>query len=667
MPSNLLLEAGFWGLPAGVAGRDPRDLPAILADLLEKERFGSARIKVWFSAARFGVLIEGLSGTQTELATEVRGPRASQAFDINRVPTPAATGFANSQGVTIKDLVVKEVEGESFVFARKLTPGGQLVTLLPRLVPLLLATPAWKVPPWKADGVLPQPPAYVCLLVDDKVPSLVVEGVSVGREVGLREGLTFRLVPLDQPTDYPKVMNDWGILAMPVDRQKRLESDIQATLSTLGTARKDRTLLETLSFEQERSYPFLLDSPPELATLPKELALELLSQAPSYIPCENAKGELTGPSLLGLNPFAPPSPAELAVRASDLRRRIRALGKTWAQDVEKPLTDRVNDLKTRPSPDGIGSLHDHALRVARRAGLLNRLLAWNVPGPLLEKGVMYFAAGWAMAVAERLPGLAPRLPPLVAEVQAVEPALVALLKEVAATWETKGSLPTTPAATLIQLAWLLNRSLPGSPTREACQERILHLLCTREIRLDLARCFTLEEDPPQFDAEPWRILLEKRLQKEAISRDKGDWLLRRPGLDPVSILQALRAWPNGPPPETSALATLKTRIHYRLQQVKIESLRLTGEEVAFATLEQKVAAMEAIPAGAWPALYEKLVEGFADIELAINSLPPVIDETSSALAGLLRLLKRVEAQLERFPFPKAPSAEPTPGGGLPTA
>ncbi|RCK79141.1 MAG: Glycyl-tRNA synthetase beta chain [Candidatus Ozemobacter sibiricus] len=667
MPSNLLLEAGFWGLPPGVAGRDPKDIPACIGELLEKERLGTARIRIWFSAARFGVLIEGLAEAQAEVTTEVRGPRASQAFDINRVPTPAATGFANSQGVSIKDLVVREVDGEAFVFARKLQPGGQLVHLLPRLVPLILASPAWRVPPWKADAALPQPPAYVCLLLDEKVPTFSVEGVPAGREIGLREGLTFRLVPLERPTDYPKIMTDWGILPLPVDRQKRLESDIQAAVSTLGTARKDKALLETIAFELEKSFPFLLDTPPELLSLPTDLALELLAQPPSYIPCENAKGEWSGTSLVGISPFRPPSSAEVAVRASDLRRRIGALRKTWLQDVEKPLADRVNDLKARPSPDGIGSLHDHALRVARRAGLLNRLLNWNVPAPLLEKGVMYFAAGRAMAVAERLPSLAPRLPPLVAEAQAVEPALVALLKEVAACWEPKSSLPTTPTATLILLAWLLNRSLPGSPTREISQERILHLLCSREIRLDLARCFTLEEDPQPFDAEPWRALVEKRLQKEGISREKGEWLLRQPGLDPVSLLQALRAWPQGPPPGMATLAALRNRIRYRLQQVKIESLRLTDEGVAFASLEQKVAAMEAMPTGAWPALYDKLMEGVAEIEVAINSLPPVIDETSSPLAGLLRLLQRVATQLDRLPYPEGGATASPPANGAPAA
>jgi hypothetical protein len=77
--------------------------------------------------------------------------------------------------------------------------------------------------------------------------------------------------------------------------------------------------------------------------------------------------------------------------------------------------------------------------------------------------------------------------------------------------------------------------------------------------------------------------------------------------------------------------------------------------------------MEAMPTGAWPALYDKLMEGVAEIEVAINSLPPVIDETSSPLAGLLRLLQRVATQLDRLPYPEGGATASPPANGAPAA
>ncbi|NLI75639.1 MAG: glycine--tRNA ligase subunit beta [Candidatus Riflebacteria bacterium] len=651
MPSNLLLEAGFWGLPPDSVGRDPRDIPPFLADLLEKERLGASRIRIWLSASRFGILLEGVPATQAEMTGEIRGPKAAQAYDFNKVPTPAAAGFAASQGVAVKDLLIKDVDGEPYVFARKLVPGAPLAGLLPRLIPMLLGAPAWKAPPWLPDGILPQPPAYVCLLLDDKLPPLAVEGVTVGRETGWREGLTFRKVPLARAEDFPKQVAEWGGQSLPADRLKLLETQLQALSPPPATVRKDRELFDRVAFTLENPVAFLLPIKADLASVPKPLALEMLGLEPEYLPLESAKGELVPDLLIGIAPGLVPGTAELAVRATEIQKRLARMQKGWAADMQKPLSERVTELKALPAPDGIGSLYDHALRVARRAAHLNRLLDWKVPEPTIEKGVMFFSAGKALQLQTCFPGLEGQLIPLIAEAQGLDPDLVTILKDLGPACDPKAPLPTLPGAVLILLADLLNRTLSGNGAREAATERALHLLWTRQIRLDLGKVFSLPEDSGGFDPTPWLALTFRRLQKEGITREKGEWILRPGECDPVAIAGALRTWPGGPPPRSEAMADLARRLGFRLQQVKIGALKLGAAAETFPTLDARVQAMEAVPPGDHPALFARLLEAEGEIEAALASLPPVLDDHSSSLAGLLRLLQRVEAQLARFPFP----------------
>lgn len=650
LPSNLLLEVGFWGIPLEAIGRDVREVPAAVGEILERERLGAARIKIWLSSSRCSFLLEGLPGTQPDIVTEVRGLKAAQAFDSNHEPTPAALGFASSQGVGIKDLLLKDMEGERYIFVRKQVPGVSLNALLPKLATSIFGTMMWRTPYWSVAAIFPQPPAYLCALIDDKVPGLSIDGVSADRDTGLKDGLDFRKVSVGHATDFPGILAGWGVQPLPGDRLKLLETQLQSVTPTGGTVRKNLRILETVAFDRELPGAFTAVVPAEAVSFPKALVLEMLATPPEYLPFETSKGELL-PVFLGFFSGSAPDKSELELRSTGLKQRMNQIRKRWSEDVSKPLDERVCEMKYFPDPDGIGTLHDFSLRIARRARHLNELLGWKVPDALLDKSVMFFFSERAMRLSRCFPNLGGALVPLIAESQGVSSDILEILSDLGSTWGGKNAYPNSHGAILIQLAFQVNQLLQASSPREAFQERILQFILARELKFDLRKCFSLPEDPPAFETASWAGMLFKKLQIDGVVRSKSEWILREDEFDPLAIVGALRAWPEGPPPGFEALASLMVKLRFRLQQVKVETLKISEEASADPNLENRLQILEALPPGDFPGLYANLLEAQSEFESALQSLPPVIDENSPGTARILRLLKRAEIQMSRFPFP----------------
>ncbi|MEM5818770.1 MAG: glycine--tRNA ligase subunit beta, partial [Desulfitobacterium hafniense] len=133
MAKDFLLEIGTEEIPAKFA-------PGVLNQLREQAqkycqelRLDYQDLKVYTTPRRFAVLIQGLAEKQTDFTAEVKGPAVKAAYDAEGNPTKAAQGFARGQGVEPKDLFVQELNGVSYVYARKFELGQPTLQLLPKL------------------------------------------------------------------------------------------------------------------------------------------------------------------------------------------------------------------------------------------------------------------------------------------------------------------------------------------------------------------------------------------------------------------------------------------------------------------------------------------------------------------------------------------------------
>jgi len=666
LPHAFLFEAGFWGLPFGALGRDFRDIPQLALGIFSRERLPAARARAWVSSRRIALLVDGIPDAQPDQTTEVRGPKASVAYDFNRLPTPAAHGFASAQGVESKDLFIKDVDGEKYLFARRGTKGKPVSELIPKLLPALIAAFPWNCRPWAPEMVFPQPPAYLCTLLDDRLLTCSVDGVTPGRDTGLLEGGVFRRISVPTAAEYPGIMNGLGLSQLPSDRQKLIESHFQSIVATGGTIRKERQLLDRITFEVERPQAVTLTLAEEVAgVLPEPVYLQILGESPAYLPIESSRGGMTT-GIVGFVEKRGLSPNEIDVRTREVGARIRHATDLWKEDRSRPLDELAAGLRLLPTASGGGTLYDAALTISRKAQELRAMpgLAPEAQESLIDRVILLTMSEYGFATVRRFPALAGQMLPLVAEAQGLPAETVAILRDTAGCWAGREILPESRTALLCALAGLVSklRSAATDQERELLADRIVGLLDARDVWVDIHRVTDLPET--QVPKAIWREAIGRRLHREGLDIERFGWLVSGDRLDPASVLSAARSWKEGPPPETDLLRSLLQRLHSRLSTLSDSGLPYPAETAPEKALEARLEKLEHPLCLSLTGIYAELAAGRIEAEACLMDLPETLAETPD-VRRRVSLLQRFRRQIRRLPFlaSAAKQAAPAAVGG----
>ncbi len=130
-----LLELGTEELPARFVDEALAQwrsrIPQTLAEL---NLAADATFEFYGTPRRLAVLIRNLPEQQADVEEEIKGPPAGAAFK-DGLPTKAAEGFAQKQGVLVESLEVRSTDKGDFVFVKKSIKGRPVAQLLTEWVP----------------------------------------------------------------------------------------------------------------------------------------------------------------------------------------------------------------------------------------------------------------------------------------------------------------------------------------------------------------------------------------------------------------------------------------------------------------------------------------------------------------------------------------------------
>ena len=157
--------------------------------MLAEARLTHQGVRVTGTPRRLVVYVEKLAGRQADEELVFRGPPANRSFDAEGQATPAAVGFARSKGVDVADLVVREADGGSYVFAVQRLAGQPAMAVLPDLLAKLVAGIRFeKSMRWDSDGIAFSRPLrwLVALFGEHVVPFSYAKAQSGRTSRGLR-------------------------------------------------------------------------------------------------------------------------------------------------------------------------------------------------------------------------------------------------------------------------------------------------------------------------------------------------------------------------------------------------------------------------------------------------------------------------------------------------
>jgi glycyl-tRNA synthetase beta chain len=393
--AEFLLEIGCEEIPAGWFA-PPIDLRENLRQrfvgLVEEARLWSpgpagAKLPTPFSTPRRLGLSAQLLRRQEDRGSIVWGPAVKAARDSSDRWTKAALGFASKMGAEpdglrqgVKDPAKPD---DLYLFVERREAGKAAVEVLPGVIAALLrrlVVPkrmSWDA--WIEDGkgAFPfgRPIRWMVALLDGEVvpfsihqmvdggpgPVAVQSGNRTFGHRFLPRGAVGQAIPVKSYADLEARLGEAAVVLAVADRARRIGEGLES--AARGAAFDDHGL--AVEWADLVEYPTVVagDVPPEFRRLPTEVLETVLVHHQKYVPL------IDGGTVTRFAAVIDSDDTSAAAIVRGMERvvvaRLRDAAFFWAEDMKRPLEDRISDLAGVTFHQGLGSYKDKAERMAR--------------------------------------------------------------------------------------------------------------------------------------------------------------------------------------------------------------------------------------------------------------------------------------------------------------
>jgi glycyl-tRNA synthetase beta chain len=375
---SLLLEIGTEDLPARFLPSAIQQLKENSGIILKENHIKFSDIKTYGTPRRLAMMIDGIPLMQEDRYKEVFGPSRKVAFDEKGNPTKAAIGFANSQGVNVESLIIKNKDKGEYVVAVIEEKGVHVSQLLPEIlkrIVLLLHFP--KSMRWGNNNIrFVRPIRWLMALLDKEIINFEIEGI---KSSNITRGHRF-LSPADfhikDISGYKRLLGNNYVVVDQEERKKIITEKMEKLLTPVGGSPvEDKELLDTVVNLVEYPVPVLGTFSQEYLKLPKELLITVMKGHQKYFAVENGEGGLTNHFVVISNTGEENSEAVKIGAERVIKARFEDARFYFEEDSKRPLSERIEELRKVTFQDRLGSLYEKTERIIFIAGFLaDRLL-----------------------------------------------------------------------------------------------------------------------------------------------------------------------------------------------------------------------------------------------------------------------------------------------------
>jgi len=374
--ADLLFEIGAEEIPAGFVPGALLQLERDLAAALEAARLPHGEVKAVGTPRRLAVWARDVAPKQADARSEALGPPVAHAFDAAGNPTPAALGFAKSQGVEVAKLTrVETPKGVRLAFTR-VEKGKRAEQVLPAILEKLVSTLRFK----KAmrsrfdEATFARPVRWMVALFGGKSLRVRHGEVASGKVTFGHRFLAPRAIPLQgTPDDYLAKLRKAHVIADPAERRAAVVAEIsRAAKKAGGAVRPDEDLLEQVTFLVEEPTAIAGSFEASNLELPAEVVISEMRNHQRYFAVTEAKGKLKN-RFVAVSGTRVRNPA-LARHGYErvLRARLADARFFFEEDKKRRLRDRIEDLSRRTYQARLGTELDRVHRIGAVASALAR-------------------------------------------------------------------------------------------------------------------------------------------------------------------------------------------------------------------------------------------------------------------------------------------------------
>lgn len=391
MERDLVLEIGTEEIPSRFMPQVLKDINQFAEEEFDALRLQHGRIEVMGTPRRLVLFVYSVAENQNDLSEEYKGPSWKAAFDGMGNPTRAAEGFAKSKGLSVENLVRKEINGVAYAFAVINHKGGPAVDLLPEMMKRIISRIVFpKNMYWKDPTVrFARPIRWLLCLLGSDVVEFELNGMKSGCVSRGHRFMGNREITVQSSSDYLAAMYDNNVIVDQKKREEKMRSAIAAIEKELdGVVELDPDLVRENLYLVEYPVPFYGAFDRKYLEIPEKVLTTSMKDNQKYFAVHDRSGSLM-PCFVGVNNNLVPNIG--LVREGNervLRARLEDAVFFWQEDLKKPLSSRVDDLKNVIYQEKLGSVYDKTMAMIDIARYICELLGINDEVKLVERAAL---------------------------------------------------------------------------------------------------------------------------------------------------------------------------------------------------------------------------------------------------------------------------------------
>lgn len=452
--NNLLLEIGTEEIPARFLPLAIQQLRDKSFELLNSQFIEFTDIKSYATPRRLALIVKGLSPFQKDIVKEVIGPPAKVAYDSDGRPTKAATGFASSQGIDISELRIKKTEKGEYVVAEKRQKGEEIKGLLPDLLKrLILSLHFPKSMRWgNSDLRFVRPIHWILALYSNEIVPFEIDGIKSGNITKGHRFLSPASFVIRELNSYINLLENNYVILDQEERRRIIYDGLSRLASSVnGRVLMDEGLIETVIYLVEYPMPVLCQFPDKYLTLPRELLITVMKDHQKYFAIEDDEGRLLNHFIVISNTKEANSETVREGAERVIKARFEDAVFYYGEDLKRPLSSRIEDLRRVTFHERLGSLYDKTERVVRLASILSeRLLPEK--RPLIERAAWLSKTDLLTGVVREFPELQGLMGKYYAINDKEDPEVAEALREQYLPAHSGDRLPLTDTGSIICIA-----------------------------------------------------------------------------------------------------------------------------------------------------------------------------------------------------------------------
>ncbi len=388
--ASYLLELGTEEIPARFQSDIRNEFLQRMKRSLEEADIEYGGLSVDITPRRVALFISEIALRQRVREELVTGPPARIAFDAHGEPTPAALGFARTQGVDISQTFKLETEKGPYLAVKKTVGGEPVSRILASVCPAVIsALPFPKRMRW-GDGEFSfvRPLRWIVSLLDDAVLSFTVGKVAAGN---ISRGHRVHGAPqivIPRADQYFAVMERESGVCLSAEKRKRAIVDKGNCLaeSVKGAVIWKEGLLDEVVGLVEHPHTIMGNIDETFLELPREVMLTSMEAHQKSFGIEGCDGKLSPYFLTVLN-ISPKDEALVRIGWERvLRARLEDARFFWKTDLQTSLDDWLARLDSVIFLAGLGSMGDKTRRLEKLCAWIAAKTGFDIPEDAMRAG-----------------------------------------------------------------------------------------------------------------------------------------------------------------------------------------------------------------------------------------------------------------------------------------